>query len=147
MTAYALTLENQPRWIPGETVTVSAVATIGTGVVTADTWTATNMLPAQKVQIVGGKFFGQEFDTNASPTATVIIGDGTDTDFYLKSKTAGGAAAVFDVNFDGDGIGGDGTAAGRDVVVTLGGTVATAASSGEIRVEVTYVCHDGARIS
>lgn len=134
----AMTLENDPRWIAGQTFTVSAVATIGSAVETGDSWTATDMLPENKVTLVGGKFTG-ELDTDASPTATVIVGDGTDTDGYLASKVAGDGTGQLILSFDGALLGAEG-AASRDVVVTLGGTVATAATSGDIRVELTYVC-------
>lgn len=146
MTDYAMTLANEPRWEPGKTFTVLAYYALTGAVASGDTFTATNMLPAQKVEVISGKLFGKEMDTHASPTGTVIVGDGTDTDAYLASQVWGSANQQFHADFDGAVLGTT-NAASRNIVSTLGGTVATAASSGTVWKEVTYVCSDGARIS
>lgn len=145
MTAYSMTLENEPRWIPGQIFTVAAVYTLADSVASADTFVATDMLPAQKVKVITGHWQG-ELDTNASPTATLIIGDGTDTDGYLASKVAGDATGQIKLAFDGALLGTE-NAASRTVTATLGGTVGTAASSGDVRLVVTYECSNGDRIS
>lgn len=132
----------EPKWQAGMTYEVVGELSIPEAVETGDTWTFTNILPENKVTIVGGSYNGVEFDTNASPTATVIIGDGTDTDGYLESRVGGGAESRQTFGFDGALL--DATPASRSVVVTLGGTVATAASSGTATVSIRYYCSDGA---
>ena len=42
--------------------------------------------------ITGFTIYGQELDTNASPTLAIIVGDENDADGYLASATAGGKA-------------------------------------------------------
>lgn len=138
MADYSMTLENEPRWIAGATFTVAAYYTLAGAVSSGDTFTASDMLPSNKVTIVDGGWTG-ELDTNASPTGTLIIGDGTDTDGYMASKVAGDATGQLNLKFDGALIGTE-SAASRNIVSTLGGTVATAASSGTVRKYVTYVC-------
>jgi hypothetical protein len=109
-------------------------------IVTGDTITWSSILPANDVQVLGFKIFGKELDTDASPTATLIVGDGTDTDGYLASKTAGDATGQ--MQFIGDGaIIGTSDQVGRDIIATVGGTVATAATTGTVWVEVTYYCN------
>lgn len=129
----------QPRWQAGQVFEVVGQLTIPEAVETGDTWTFTNILPVNSVKIVGGSYNGVEFDTNSSPTATLIIGDGTDTDGYLASRTAGGAESRLSLSFDGALL--DNAPASRNVVVTLGGTVGTAASSGTGVVSIRYYCN------
>ena len=143
---HAMTLTGSPLWTPGQTYTVGAYWTINDTLETGDTFTASSILPSQKVTIVGGRVYGKEADTNASATGTIIVGDGTDTDGYLASQVWGGAESTFDAPFNGALMGTE-SAAGRNIVLTLGGTVATGATSGRIGVEVTYLCSNGARIS
>ncbi len=125
-------------WAPGHEYTVTGSLTIPEAVETGDTWTFANMLPHNAVKIVAGEYFGTEFDTNASPTATLIIGDTSDTDGYLASKVAGSANAQLVFPCDGALLGVQ--PATRDVRVTLGGTVATAASTGTGYVRIRYRC-------
>lgn len=145
MTAYTGTVvTSTPRWSAGEEFTFLGYYTLGTGVVTGDTFTWSSILPPlnNKVQLLGFKVYGAELDTNASPSATLIIGDGTDTDAYLTSKTAGDANGQ--MQFFGDGVSmGVTITTSRDIVATLGGTVATAASSGTIWIQGTYYCIGG----
>lgn len=145
---HAMTLTDEPKWEPGKVFTIGAYWAVNDTLETGDTFTATNILPAQKVKVIGGRVLGKEADTNASPTGTLIAGDGTDTDGYIASCTWGGAESQFNKGFDGA-IVGTTTAASRNLVLTLGGTVATGAAngSGRIMAEITYACSDGARIS
>lgn len=135
-------------WSLGKQYTRRAYFTVGSAVETGDSWTASNFLPSQDVQIISGMVFGADLDTNASPQATVIVGDGTDTDGYLSSKTAGGGEQNNVLPFDGALISTYGTPpASRNLTLTLGGTVATAASSGTVWVEATYLCINADRVS
>lgn len=123
----------------GQEFTTLGYYTLAGSVVTADTYTFANMLPNVSVQILEFKVWGQELDTNASPTATLVGGDGTTTNCYLTSKTAGDATGQ--MQFLGDGTAITGTApAGKSIVLTVGGTVATAASSGTVFCSVRYRC-------
>ena len=132
----------RPKWQAGMMYSYKKKYTIAEAVETGDTFTFTDMLPTTAVTILGGRFWGKEFDTDASPTATVIIGDGTDTDGYLASKvSAAGPSGAFLAEFDGALLG-TASAASDDIVVTLGGTVATAADSGDIWLEVDYLCEN-----
>ena len=139
-----------PPYVPGMEFTVGASFTIASAVETGDSWTATNILPVQKVVVVRGRSYGADYDTHATPTATVVVGDGTDTDGYLESKVAGSGSGAGEANqelrFGGVLISGPTIPAGRSITETLGGTVATAASTGTRHIEVTYRCVDGDRV-
>lgn len=128
----------EPRYQAGEQYTVLGKFTIADTIESGDSFTFTDMLPDNTVEIVSGKYYGAEADTDGSPTATITVGDGTDVDGYLTSKTAGGTTPL---HFDFDGVlMGTDDYAGRDVVVTFAGTVAGGASSGDGFVEITYYC-------
>lgn len=146
MTAYTGTVLGDPRWTPGATIVASGSYALTGAVVTGDTFTFPNIIPAQKVKIVGVRIFGVELDTNATPTATLIAGDGTTTNGYLTSVTAGDATGQMQFFGNGALIGTE-NAASRNLVLALGGTVATAASTGTIFAEVTYQCSNGDRIA
>lgn len=145
MTAYTGTnVLSTPRWSAGEEFTFSGYYALTGAVVTGDTYTWSNILPPlnNKVQLLSFKIYGKELDTDASPTATLIVGDGTDTDAYLTSKTAGDATGQ--MKFHGDGVSmGVTITTSRDIVGTVGGTVATAATSGTIWIEGRYYCIGG----
>jgi len=139
----AVTPTQAGRWQAGYIQSAFAKVTIGSAVETGDTWTFTNMLPSEDVEVLSGTLFGVTFDTNATPTATVIIGDGTDVDGFLVSKTSGATKTenVDTETFHLDGLlVGGAKPASRSPVVTLGGTVATAASSGDFFLQMSYYC-------
>lgn len=129
-----------PRWQAGQVYTVKSQFTIGSAVETGDSWTLSDLLPTNDYQVLSGEVYGAEFDTNSSPTATLIVGDGTDTDGYLTSKVAGSALGQMRLKFDGALLADGQNPASNDVTLTLGGSVATAASSGTVHVEITYYC-------
>lgn len=103
--------------------------------VNADTITWPNLLPKAKAKVVSFEFWAPELDTSASPTAVATIGDGTDADGYITTFNLG-LPAVAPANGQqiiakGNGaIIGTTTQAGRDVVFTVTGVVATGATSG-----------------
>lgn len=134
---YAVVVE--PRWQAGQTYTSVGTITVTEAIESGDTWLITGLLPEDGVQVIGCKVFGIEGDTNASPTATIVVGDGTDADGYVTSRTWGDANGQFQAFGDGALIGST-TQASSNVKVTSGGTVATAASSGKLWVEMTYFC-------
>jgi len=145
-TALTGTVVVAPQWQPGTIQSSLGTYTLAGSVVTGDTYTFANMLPANDCIVIGFTRWGQELDTNASPTATEIWGDGTDTDAYLTSQVAGNAIGY--ELFEGNGalIGVSTAPASRNVVGTVGGTVATAAATGTIFVRVTYLCTSAAAI-
>ncbi len=113
--------------------------TFGTEVEDTDTITWTNLLPNNSSKVVGFKVYGTELDTNATPTATFTIGDGTDPDGYLTTK--GGAVGLQNslagqLIYFGDGALMFTDVSSRDVVLTMTAATATGASSGTIYVEV-----------
>lgn len=129
------------KYTEGELQTFVGSYTLDGAIASADTITWSSALPnVEGVTIMEVIVFGDELDTNASPTGTLIVGDGTDADGYLASKTAGGAGDQLLYAGDGALIGT--VVTGTDIVLTVGGTLATAASSGTVRIKVLYGCGD-----
>lgn len=123
----------------GELSVAKGSYTFGTEIENADTITWTNILPGQGAKVVGFAVYGVELDTNATPTATFIIGDGSDTDGYLTTK--GGAVGLQNslagqLFYKGDGALIDTEVSSRNVVLTMTAATATGASSGTIYVEL-----------
>lgn len=128
-------------WKVGEQYTALGVYTLVGAITNADTITWDNLLPEGDKTITGFTIYGQELDTNASPTLAIIVGDENDADGYLASATAGSANAQFALRGTGAYL--NNTTAkttGRDVIITTSGTLGTAASTGTVFVAVTYVC-------
>lgn len=131
----------QAPWEPGHEFTTLSKYTIAATVLTGDVYTFANMLPPLNlaVQLLSVEFYGVELDTNSSPTATLVLGDGTTTNAYLTSKTAGNA--VFQLHYVGDGANiGTVITVSRNIVATVGGTVATGQTSGDVFCKVRYRC-------
>jgi len=126
-------------WKTGEQYSTTNSYTIGATVVTADT-IEFDLMPEGVKFVTDFELFGAEIDTNASPTGTIIAGfkGSADTDGVLASKTAGGATQQFFVKGDGAELNTATTATA--IVVTVGGTLATAATSGKVFAKVTYIC-------
>lgn len=132
---------DKARWQAGEEFSFLGYYTLGGAIASGDTITWSDILPPlnNPVQLLDFEIYGKELDTDASPTGTLIVGDGTDTDAYLTSKTAGDANGQ--MQFSGDGASmGQKITTSRDIVATVGGTVATAASSGTVWVKGRYYC-------
>ncbi len=114
----------------------------GAALVNADTITWTGLLPKTgDYKVVDFEFQSPELDTNASPTGTIIIGDGTDTDAYLTTLNVG-LPAVAPANGSQIIYGGNGASIGAtittpvpNVVLTVTGVMATSATTGVIRVK------------
>lgn len=118
----------------GDEHTAKGKYTLGGAIASADTITFTGLLGKGKKEIVGFKYFGIELDTNASPTGTIIVGTESDDNGLLTSKVAGNANAQ--LIYLGDGALVDTITDDENLIITVGGTVATAASSGTLYVEV-----------
>lgn len=115
--------------------------TFGAEIEDTDTITWSNILPAGGAKVVGFRVYGQEIDTNATPTATFIVGNTDDTDGYLKTK--GGAVGLQNslagqlfYAGDGDLITSGSIITNRNVVLTMTAATATGASSGTIYIEL-----------
>ena len=140
MTAYTGTIVNAGR--SGERgaqyVATGTYALTG-ALVENDTITWSNFFPPGKFKLVDFVFWAPELDTNASPTGTAIIGDGTDTDAYLTTKNIGKPAQLpangSQLVYRGDGASiGTSFTGLRDVVLTVNAAVATGATSGTLRI-------------
>lgn len=119
----------------GEEHTGKGSYTLGGAIASGDTITFSGILGKGEKRIIGFRYYGIELDTNASPTATLIAGSEGDDNGFLTSKTAGGAI-IGQLIFFGDGALIDTITDDENVILTVGGTVATAASDGTLYVEV-----------
>jgi len=109
-----------------------------------DTITFSNVFPQLGTFVVRNfRYESGRLDTNTSPTAFFTIGDGTDADGYLTTRTPTFSlltGAVGRVSYEGDGAcldvkpGDSGAPASRDVVITFTASPATAATTGTIYV-------------
>jgi hypothetical protein len=112
---------------------------LGGALAAADTITWTGLLPKGKFKVVSGYMTAPELDTNASPTGTIKIGDGTDDDAYLTESNIGLPAQApangypLTLPFNGASMGTT-VSALPNVVATVVGVMATSATSGTIRV-------------
>lgn len=157
-TAYAFSqiLPNSaypPRWEPGQQYSIDFEYTLAGAVVTGDTYTTpANALPSNGFNIVDTQLIMPPLDTNATPTATISVGDSGSATRFINAAQAGSATATQVTRFINQAQGltsgvvssGSGylyaTGANPRIIVTVGGTVATAQTTGTIRLRVTYVC-------
>jgi len=108
-----------------------------------DTITWTNAFPATgDWMVVDMEFIAPELDTNATPTGTFIIGDGTDTDAYLVTKGMGVALSNSlpgQLSYFGDGASINTIIRNNltNVVLTVNAAVATGATTGVIQLKFT----------
>lgn len=109
-----------------------------------DTITWTNAVPTKKQgRIVRVELVMPEIDTNASPTGTAILGDGTDTDGYITTFNLGmpvqaPANGAQLIALGNGAVIGTATQASTTVVLTVNAAVATSATTGDIFVYITY---------
>lgn len=141
MTALVGTVLVSPRWDAGQQYTSVGTYALAGALVAADTITWDNLIP-KGAQVLDVSWVSPELDTNASPTATISVGDGTDADGFMLAFSVGIAAASLTYVATG----GNGATIGStyssatDVVATVASAVATGATSGTIFVKVTYNC-------
>lgn len=113
--------------------------TFGTEIEDTDTITWSNILPQGGAKVHSFRIYGVELDSNATPTATFVVGDGTDADGYLTTK--GGAVGLQNslagqLVYFGDGALLDTNVTSTDIVLTMTAATATGASTGTIYIEV-----------
>lgn len=143
----------QPPYAPGQLYSIDFEYSLLGGVVTADTWTTpSGGMPDNGITIVDTQLIMVPLDTNATPTATISVGDSGSATRFISAAQAGDAYAtqvtrtINQVQGFTSGVVTSGTGyiytAGSDprFIVTLGGTVATAATSGVIRLRVSFYC-------
>jgi len=164
MTAYAfssLTPDSSfpARTSPGMLYTTEFQYTLAGAVVSADTFTTpANALPANGMRIAEVEVIMPELDTNATPTGTFIVGDATDDNRFIDAAPMGVAGVTTAgyqmrtciniaqgltsgvVSTGSNYLYGSGTS--PRLVMTLGGTIATAATTGTIRLKVSFYCTD-----
>jgi hypothetical protein len=144
------------RWSTGQLYTVEFELTLGATVVTGDTYTTpVGGLPSNGIRISEVSFNTVSLDTNATPTATISVGDAGLSTRFINAALAGNGSAlagnrytvtinqaqVLTAGVVSAGYGylySDGTA--PVLVCTVGGTLATAQTAGLIRLRVTYYC-------
>lgn len=128
--------------------------TIVGSVVTGDNYTTpSGALPTNGIRIVDTALVMSPVDTNATPTATISCGDSGSATRFISGANAGSATSgaqlhLFINQAQGltAGIVSSGSgylyASGTtpQIKVTVGGTVATAAATGYIRLRVSFYC-------
>jgi hypothetical protein len=162
MTAYSFTLiDAKSPWNAGDQYVVRAYFDVsttsgGSGLANADTITATGIIPGNGVKIYDVMVVHPELDTNATPTGTFNVGDGTSASRFISGApmgvtgvTTSGFQLRTGINIittttsgvvsSGAGYIYTGTST-ANIVVTVGAAVATAATSGILHLLVTYRC-------
>jgi len=143
----------QPPYAPGQLYSIDFEYTLLGAAVTGDTYTTPTLsMPDNGITIVDTQLIMVPLDTNATPTATISVGDSGSATRFVNAAQAGDAYATqvtrtinqaqgFTAGVVTSGTGYIYTA-GTDIrfIVTLGGTVATAASTGVIRLRVSFYC-------
>lgn len=119
--------------------------TFAAGIANTDTITITGaggLFPRnRKIRILGGRVWGIEVDTNATPTGLFTIGTAADADGFLTSKglavgLQNSLAGQLNYVFDGELIGT--TIDPTDLILTVTAAVATSATSGDLWFQVDY---------
>lgn len=144
-----------PKYNPGELYIIDFEYTIGATIVTGDTYTTpANALPGNGIRIIDTMLIFSPQDTNATPTSTISVGDSGSATRFINAANGGSAtsnaqlhlfinqnqALTSGVVSAGSGYLYGASAAAPQIVVTVGGTLATAASTGYVRLRVKFYC-------
>lgn len=142
-----------PEWFPGSEFTIDFEYSLGGAVVTGDTYTTpAGAFPVNGFRIVDTDFISVPLDTNATPTATISVGDSGSATRFINAAQAGNATAtqirrsINQAQGLTNGVVSSGTGYlystgnSAQLICTVGGTVATAQTTGVIRLRVTYKC-------
>lgn len=143
----------QPPYAAGQLYSIDFEYTLGGAVVTGDTYTTpANAMPDNGITIVDTQIISVPLDTNASPTATISVGDSGSATRFINAAQAGSATATQVTRYINQaqtltsGVVSAGTgyvySAGTSprFIVTVGGVVATAQTTGVIRLRVSFYC-------
>lgn len=169
MTTFTATnLQSQSPFIPGEVITVGAYfVQSGTGFANGDKLVASQLIPASGVEVIQVLVYTNQLDTNAAPTGTYEVGDSLSdgnaagryiTGALMGTNVAGQIIYNFsnvsptlssgvytkgvgyfygnDENTSGTGI----TNGNVDLVMTITNAVATASTTHNVWMYVTYKC-------
>ena len=146
-----------PRYLSGEQYSIDFEYTLGGALAQNDTITTpSSALPNNGIRIVETELMYPELDTNATPTGTFNVGDGTSATRFVSGVPMGVAGVTTSgfqlrqgINIaqgltNGVVTSGSGylyaSGTNPQLVVTVGSAVATGASSGVIRLRVTFYC-------
>ncbi len=142
-----------PKYEPGQLYSIDFEYTLAGAVVTADSYTTpSGALPSNGIRIVDTQLIMPALDTNATPTATISVGDSGSATRFINAAQAGSATATQLARFINQAQGltsgvvssGSGYlyAQGTDprIIVAVGGVVATAQTTGTIRLRVSFYC-------
>jgi hypothetical protein len=135
----------------GQLYSIDFEYTLAGAVVSGDTYTTpANALPTNGIRIVDTQLVSVALDTNASPTATISVGDSGSATRFINAAAAGGTAQVVRFINQAQGLTNGVVSSGSgylyasgtapQIVVTVGGTVATAQTTGTIRLRVSFYC-------
>lgn len=147
------------RTAPGMLYTTEFQYTLAGAVVTGDTYTIpADSLPANGIRIAEIEVICPELDTDATPTATFSVGDTNSATRFINAAPAGlngvttsGYQMSTKINIAQgltSGVVSTGTnylygsGTSPRIVMTIGGVVATAQTSGTIRLKVSFYCTD-----
>jgi len=148
---------HQPKYAPGQLYAIDFEYSLTTGLANADTITTpSDALPDEGIRIVDVEISHPELDTNATPTGTYNVGDSDDADRFIDGGVMGvtgvttadylvlnrinrAQGTTSGVVSSGSGyLYAQGTS--PQLIVTIASAVATAASSGVIRMRVWFYC-------
>jgi hypothetical protein len=149
--------QNPPKFASGQLYSIDFEYTIGATVVSGDTYTTPlNALPNDGFQIVDTQLIFGRLDTNATPTATISVGDSGLATRFINAANAGSATSGAQLHAyinQAQGLTAGVVTAGSgyqyvegvspQLVVSVGGTVATAATTGVVRLRVSFYCTGG----
>ncbi len=142
------------KWEPGELYSIDFEYTVAATVVTGDNYsTPAGGLPSNGIRIVDTALIFTPLDTNASPTATISVGDSGSATRFINAANAGSGTSNAQLHLyinqaqgltNGVVTSGSGYLYGSNTTpvlkVTVGGTVATAQTAGVIRLRVSFYC-------
>lgn len=121
--------------------TITGTYALAGALVAADTITWSKLLPLGGGRVVRVELAFPELDTDTTPTGTWKVGDGTDDDGYILLSNIGLPAQApangLQMVQVGTGALIGTVVTGRDVVLTVVGTMATSATTGTILLNVT----------
>ena len=149
--AVTATIPVAAKWQSGLEFTSYGYYSIGAAVAQNDTITFTDIIPAGGVEIIDVELLLPALDTNATPTATVILGDSNDDNRFIDSVYAGWnntkiSHLKFGPNVASTSSGAIATGSGyrytakASLILKINAAVATAASSGFVGLAVRYRC-------
>lgn len=162
MTAYTFSsiypdLASPPRYEDGIEYVIEFQYSLGATIVTGDTITTpANALPINGIRIIDTTLITPRLDTNATPTGTMSVGDsGLATRFISAAPmgVTGVTSATYQMQNNINVVQGltngvvstgsqylYGAGTSPQLILTFGGTIATAASTGLIRLLVKFRC-------